>query len=378
MKKRLLCILLVAALTLGVFNVHALAVEIGIKLNKSSANMYVNDTMPLKVITNSKKAVTWKSSDETIARVSKSGLVTARKKGTATITATAEGKSAVCKVTIKNTVYGNTNGNIVNGGWVAQNDGWIYYKNSGDNYYLYKMQPDGSQKTLITKSTPSCINVVDGWIYFINTDDNDSIYKVTTSGKNKTKLLSSTAKNLIVSGNWLYFIASGGKICRMRTDGTGQKVLNRTDTANEINVVGSWIYYTTDKSIFKMGVAGTSRTQILTTEAKSLNVNSGWVYFINYDTIYKVKTNGSNKQEITSATYLNPYINVSGNYIYYSIPDRFIGSKISIDGAETELNCPWKSAEKICLAGNWVYYEDRYGDLYRTSKSDKSYSPEKV
>ncbi|WP_287640554.1 Ig-like domain-containing protein, partial [Bacteroides sp.] len=53
------------------------------------------------------KAVTWTSSDEAVATVS-NGVVTAVKEGTATITATAGGKSAQCTVTVKKGVVAVT------------------------------------------------------------------------------------------------------------------------------------------------------------------------------------------------------------------------------------------------------------------------------
>lgn len=48
------------------------------------------------------KTVTWKSSDESKATVDAKGCVTAKAEGTVTITATVDGKSATCTVTIKN------------------------------------------------------------------------------------------------------------------------------------------------------------------------------------------------------------------------------------------------------------------------------------
>lgn len=45
-------------------------------------------------------SATWTSSDETVATVSTGGLVTGVAEGTATITATAQGQSDTCAVTV--------------------------------------------------------------------------------------------------------------------------------------------------------------------------------------------------------------------------------------------------------------------------------------
>lgn len=71
-----------------------------VKLNKTKATVYVGKSTQLKV-TGTKKKVTWKSSNKKIATVTSKGKVTAKKKGTATITATVSGKKYTCKVTVK-------------------------------------------------------------------------------------------------------------------------------------------------------------------------------------------------------------------------------------------------------------------------------------
>jgi len=72
-------------------------------LSNTTANVAVNDTLNLTATVNpsnaSNPAVTWTSSDATIASVN-NGVVTAHKVGTVTITATADGKSATCAVTV--------------------------------------------------------------------------------------------------------------------------------------------------------------------------------------------------------------------------------------------------------------------------------------
>jgi uncharacterized protein YjdB len=78
-----------------------------IKLSKTTASLKVGKTITLKATVTPGKAyqkVTWKSSNTKVATVSPSGKVTARKKGTATITCTAadgSSKKATCKITVK-------------------------------------------------------------------------------------------------------------------------------------------------------------------------------------------------------------------------------------------------------------------------------------
>ena len=70
-----------------------------IKLNKTKVTVYAGKTVNLKM-QGTKKKVTWKSSNKSVATVYK-GKVTAKKAGTATITAKVSGKSYKCKVTVK-------------------------------------------------------------------------------------------------------------------------------------------------------------------------------------------------------------------------------------------------------------------------------------
>jgi len=77
----------------------------GISLSKSSLSLTVGGSSTLSVKynptnTTASKNVTWKSSNTKVATVS-GGKITAKKAGTATITATCNGKTATCKVTVK-------------------------------------------------------------------------------------------------------------------------------------------------------------------------------------------------------------------------------------------------------------------------------------
>lgn len=72
-----------------------------VKLNKTSATLYVGSSTTLKITGTSKK-VTWSSNKTSVATVSSKGKVTAKKAGTAVVTAKVSGKKYTSKITVKN------------------------------------------------------------------------------------------------------------------------------------------------------------------------------------------------------------------------------------------------------------------------------------
>ncbi len=101
MKRKLISLFLCLVMTLAVLGsftpVDAQAAAA--KLNKKSVTLYVGETVKLK-LKNAGSEVSWETSQKSAATVKK-GKVTAKKPGTATITATCNGKEYKCKVTVK-------------------------------------------------------------------------------------------------------------------------------------------------------------------------------------------------------------------------------------------------------------------------------------
>lgn len=102
-------LLLLAMLVFAIPTTSAQAAS-KVKLNKTKVTLYKGKTTTLKV-KGTKKKVTWTSSNKKVATVNKKGKVTAKKAGTATITAKVGGKKYKCKVTVK----ANKKYKIVNG-----------------------------------------------------------------------------------------------------------------------------------------------------------------------------------------------------------------------------------------------------------------------
>lgn len=76
------------------------------KINRKKVTLSRGKCYTLKVKGCSGK-VTWKSSNKKVATVSKSGKVTAKKAGTAKITATVKAKKFTCKITVRKSSCGN-------------------------------------------------------------------------------------------------------------------------------------------------------------------------------------------------------------------------------------------------------------------------------
>ena len=113
--KRLLAVFIAVVMLIGTFSVaftaFAATKVTSIKLDKTSATVYMTKTLTLKATVSpsnaSNKKVTWSTSNSKVATVSSSGVVTPKKAGTVTITCKAadgSGKKATCKVTVKKAV----------------------------------------------------------------------------------------------------------------------------------------------------------------------------------------------------------------------------------------------------------------------------------
>lgn len=84
-----------------------------ISLNKQTATVHKGESLQLNCIKNPEDAVeegqiTWSSSNSEVATVSETGNVTALQKGTATITASLDGKTSTCNITVDAPIIGIT------------------------------------------------------------------------------------------------------------------------------------------------------------------------------------------------------------------------------------------------------------------------------
>ena len=134
MKKRLAALLMCLTIILslvGAFTPGS-AEAASVKLSKKKMTMYVYDLSKL-TLNNATGTVKWKSSKTSVATV-ENGIVTAKKAGKATITATYKGKKYKCKVTVKKAKAFETAASAVKNMKIGFNIG-NYFDASNETWY---------------------------------------------------------------------------------------------------------------------------------------------------------------------------------------------------------------------------------------------------
>jgi hypothetical protein len=190
------------------------------------------------------------------------------------------------------------------GYFISYNNGWVYaqYGESFLNYSLHRMRPDGSQKQKIQHADGLYGGVYhDGWFYYI-----DEIY---------------------MSIGWDYiFPGQYSKLCRMRPDGS-----QKTELANDVysfEIIGEWIYYRSDYSIYKMKTDSSNNKKIINNCSYYL-IADGYVFATSggigggaaqYDTkLVRYDMDGNGKILIESDRIVYTPVFTDGEYIYYRL-----------------------------------------------------------
>lgn len=135
-----------------------------VKLSKSSLNLTVGCSYTLKV-TGTAKKVSWSSSKSSVAAVSSKGKVTAKKEGTAKITAKVGGKKYTCKVTVKGN-YKKLYKNFLKKGKVTYKSGSYTYTDKIGSFCLLDIDKNGVPE-LIAKNSAAKDTFSTHYIYTV-------------------------------------------------------------------------------------------------------------------------------------------------------------------------------------------------------------------
>jgi putative cell wall-binding protein len=282
--------------------------------------------------------------------------------------------------------YGNTSGNLTNGGSEASDGQYIYYHNSSDGHKLYKHKLDGSSKSKISDSICSSLNIVGDWIYYSVFIGDTGIYKMKKDGSSKIRIVNSQTMGIAVVNDWIYYLereASESQInnlYKIKTDGTSKTKINLgvgdsfiCIDVQDVVVIEDWVYLSlvnkAEKTtqLCRIKTDGSIAQRVLSSHPRFFSIEDGWIYYADetYRKLKKTKVDGSSEvvlYTIPDSDYYLYSINVSKGYVYFTnktesqSKDKLGIYKMKTDGSELAQLLSG-SAKFLNIVSDWIYFE---------------------
>ena len=264
---------------------------------------------------------------------------------------------------------GNTVGNLVNGGFFAQEGDWMFFSNFEDEGRLYKKRMDGNGTTLLSPDPwVKNINVLDGWVYYVAFEDDSRLYRVKADGSRREPLNEQNSSSVTVIDDTIYYASLQQEhdidsrelhIYSMALDGSNQRFITTLSPDSSVIIHAGWVYYTDFNSrtglhnLYRIGVNGEPRVLFSDRAGSVMNMNivDDWVYYSNDEGIHRISIAGESYAQITRDRAGS--LNVAGNWIYY------------IRGDEEGRQYLYGTGEDGSIQRIFLYDEKQGGNLYR-------------
>jgi hypothetical protein len=279
---------------------------------------------------------------------------------------------------------GNTMGNLLNFGIVANDSSSIYYTTFTDTQVILAKKSIITGEAQVVKelgfNMNSYINVVGDFIYYIDSAD-DAIYKMDINGEQNEKLCDIKARFLLVVNDTVYALGGesdsfDGNLYVMNTNGSGIITLT-SDDVSDMYYYNDEIYYTTyidqKQLLYKIDLEGKNKELI------APDVDLGiWFYIYKEKIYYKAYlgefiygfrmidiNSGEDSlvyEHMTSDMIPDGFINAAGNILYF----RTLGAPptytyLNLDTGEAKTSWFYVPAKLgFYTIGNKVFYYKDY------------------
>ncbi len=232
---------------------------------------------------------------------------------------------------------GNTAGNLYNGGYFCENDGYVYFSNPYDNYALYRMKPEETDVEKLITTETKCINVMGDYIYYYQFGsgsgegfgyviDMNGVYRAPKkSPKTGSCLDKIHLDTMLLYGNNLYYDAndsSGVYLKRMSTDGKSSEAVTDYKLTAVCSAANGKLYFNNTTDNFHLNTLDVSTNRIsdvLSEDVYQPIVEGNTAYCIDIHNSYalvKYDLTTGEKTVLDDSTRVDMF-NVSNNYIYY-------------------------------------------------------------
>lgn len=195
---------------------------------------------------------------------------------------------------------------------------WVYYSNGSDEGKLYKVHIDGGDSIKLNNDESEFVSVVGNDIYYVSVETENNewvICKTDVNGGEREIIYNESVDYITIDNEWLYYINADGEsepnIYRMSLDGVGKNPERiNDDESYSLNVSGGWVYYANDDDggkIYRIRTDGTEKMKLNDDESIDINLVGNWVYYRNLSEtdpetnnalIYRMRPDGSARQRL--------------------------------------------------------------------------------
>ncbi|MDC3415950.1 S-layer homology domain-containing protein [Aquibacillus salsiterrae] len=242
----------------------------------------------------------------------------------------------------KTPVVGNYHGNISNGANFAVKGDWTFYGDVG----IWKYNRDQSDIIRLADDQSSNViflNVVRNQLYYVNAADNFSIYRMKTDGSNKERIVKGQAYELQLYNDWLYYYSRDDQaIYKAKMDGTDTRLLVDGNGSDLTFIVDAGKIYFSDKNgIYQLDLDGKNKKQLIDgVDALSLIHADQSIFYLNESdgrTIYRVNDDGTGNEQVI-ATPAQSYNYLNGVIYYADYQDGTMFKYFLSTSKETQLS----------------------------------------
>ena len=276
---------------------------------------------------------------------------------------------------------GNTAGNLYNGGYFCEKNGYVYFANPYDNYALYRMLPDETQMERLLTTKTKCINVDEHYIFYYRSGsgegeglgyliDTSGVYRADLKdGKNAVCLDKVTVENLLLLGNSIYYDA-------INEDEVSLKRMDISSKEQEIVLPykvsacqghNSCLYFAdtlTDMNLKFFNPASGQISTMFESDVYQPIISGNTVYYIDVHNGYALTSlDLSTSTKTVLSKDRTDLFNVSKNYVYYQTSGKTPQLKrVSKDGTQDEVILDG-AYNSIQVTSQYVYFKQFNCDI---------------
>lgn len=285
--------------------------------------------------------------------------------------------------------YGNTAGNLQNGGLFCESDGQVFFSNPYDGNSLYVMNSDETGMEKLTNSVVSNINAGGDYVFYYQSSSSSAhsisnlfringIYRALKNGKKPFCIQRIVSPGMALYDNTivyqLYDTEGAGKtsLCRTDIDKENEAVLS-DQLIDPYGIENGTLFYSghgKERYIYSMNLQSGASQVVYEGDTYNPQVKGDYIYFMDilkdYH-IYRYSRSQGTVEEVTKER-VDCY-NVTDSYIYYQTAGEAPAlMRVRPDGTDEEIVASGVY-QNINVTSKYVYFNafDAPAPVYQTS-----------